>query len=160
MRPCVGRSKYSITLAVEFNTKHLCWTEVRHRQTEGRWHAHRIASNDLGLTIYLDELTPDEILQVTGESDSSTPSTLTGQQICEWVKEAVMLRSAPMTIVRLRSERSCGAADWSTCAITYLCWRLADWNQILVVVVLGFLPIPNTVAISCGWCVVLYKVYL
>ena len=45
-------------------------------------------------------------------------------------------------------------------AITYLCWRLADWNQILVVVVLGFLPIPNAVAISCGWYVVLYKVYL
>ena len=45
-------------------------------------------------------------------------------------------------------------------AITYLCLRLADWNQILVVVVLGFLPIPNTVAISCGLGVVLYKVYL
>ena len=39
----------------------------------------------------MDELTPDEILQVTGGSDSSTtPSTLTGQQIRERVEETVM----------------------------------------------------------------------
>ena len=51
---------------------------------------HKIISDDLGLQIYLDELTPDKILQVTGESDSSTPSMLTGQQICEQVEEAMM----------------------------------------------------------------------
>ena len=38
----------------------------------------------------MDELTPDEILQVTGGSDSSTPSTLTGQQIHEQAEEAAM----------------------------------------------------------------------
>ena len=37
---------------------------------------------------------------------------------------------------------------------------LADWKRILIVVVLGFLHIPSTEAISSGWLVVLYKVYL
>ena len=36
----------SLTVAVEFNTEHLCWTEARYCQTERRWHIHRITSND------------------------------------------------------------------------------------------------------------------
>ena len=80
----------SLIIHVEFNFEHLCWTEARYRRTERRWHVHRIASSDLGLDIHLDELTPDEILQIMGGSDSSTPSTLTGQQICERVEETIM----------------------------------------------------------------------
>ena len=80
----------SLIIHVEFNFEHLCWTEVRYRQTERQWHVQRIASSDLGLDIHLDELTPDKILQVTGGSDSSTPSTLTGQQIREQAEEATM----------------------------------------------------------------------
>ena len=95
----------SITLAVEFNTEHLCWVEVRHRRTEGRWHAHRIASDDLGLTIHVDELTPNEILQVAGGSDSSTPSTLTGQQIQERVEEAVMSQTTDSLEDRMSDEQ-------------------------------------------------------
>ena len=50
---------------------------------------------------------------------------------------------------------------WSRWLIhAYLWWRHDDWNQILVVVVLGSLLSPSIVAISCGWPVVLYKVYL
>ena len=73
----------SLVVHVEFNFEHLCWTEARYRRTERRWHIHRIAESSLGLDIAIDELTSDEILQVTGGSDSSTPSTLTGQQIRE-----------------------------------------------------------------------------
>ena len=80
----------SLVIHVEFNFDHLCWTEVRYRRTERRWHVHRIAESELGLNIHLDELTPDEVLQVAGESDSSTPSTLTGQQIRERVEEHTM----------------------------------------------------------------------
>ena len=61
----------SISVAVEFNYERLCWTEARYRRTERRWHVHRIASKDLGLQIHEAELTPDEILQITGGSDSS-----------------------------------------------------------------------------------------
>ena len=46
----------------------------------------------------------------------------------EHTHKVYMLCFALTTAVRLWSERSCGAADWSTCTITYLCWRLADWN--------------------------------
>ena len=80
----------SLVIHVEFNFEHLCWTEARYRRTERRWHIHRIADSTLGLDIHLDELTPDKILQVTGGSDSSTPSTLTGQQIRERAEEAAM----------------------------------------------------------------------
>ena len=80
----------SLVVHVEFNFDHLCWTEARYRRTERRWHIHRIAESELGLDIHLDELTPDEILQVTEESDSSTPLTLTGQQIREQVEEHTM----------------------------------------------------------------------
>ena len=80
----------SLEIHVEFDFDHLCWTEARYRRTERRWHIHRIAESELGLNIYLDELTPDEILQIMGESDSSTPSTLTGQQIHERVEEHTM----------------------------------------------------------------------
>ena len=80
----------SLVVHVEFDFEHLCWTEVRYRRTERRWHVHRIAESELGLDIYIDELTPDEVLQVTGGSDSSTPSTLTGQQIRERVEEHTM----------------------------------------------------------------------
>ena len=80
----------SLVIHIEFNFEHLCWTEARYRRTERRWHIHRIADSNLGLDIHLDELTPDEILQVTGEGDSSTPSTLTGQQIRERVEEHTM----------------------------------------------------------------------
>ena len=80
----------SLVVHVEFNFEYLCWTEVRYRRTERRWHVHRIAESELGLDIHLDELTPYEILQVTGDSDSSTPSTLTGQQIRERVEEHTM----------------------------------------------------------------------
>ena len=84
----------SLIIAVEFNFEHLCWTEARYRRTERQWHIHKITGSDLGLTIHLDELTPDKILQVTGDSDSSTtPLTLTGQQICERVEETVMLQT-------------------------------------------------------------------
>ena len=94
----------SITIAVEFNTEHLCWVEVRHRRTEGRWHAHKIASDDLGLQIHVNELTPDELLQVAGDSDSSTPSTLTGQQIRERVQEAVMSQTTDSFEDRMSDE--------------------------------------------------------
>ena len=57
---------------------------------------HRIASSDLGLDIHLDKLTPDEILQVTGGSDSSTPSMLTGQQIRERAEEAAMSQATDL----------------------------------------------------------------
>ena len=80
----------SLIVHVEFNFEHLCWTEARYHRTERRWHIHRIAESNLGLDIHLDELTPDEILHVTGGSDSSTPSTLTGQQIRERVEEHTM----------------------------------------------------------------------
>ena len=80
----------SLIIHVEFNFERLCWTEIRYRRTERRWHVHRIAESELGLDIHLDELTPDEVLQVTGGSDSSTPSTLTGQQICKRAEEATM----------------------------------------------------------------------
>ena len=80
----------SLIIHVEFNFEHLCWTEIRYHRTERRWHVHRIAESELGLDIHIDELTPDEILQVTGGSDSSTPSTLTGQQIRERAEEATM----------------------------------------------------------------------
>ena len=80
----------SLVVHVEFNFDHLCWTEARYRRTERRWHVHRIAESELGLDIHLDELTPDEILRVMGESDSSTLSTLTGQQIHERVEEHTM----------------------------------------------------------------------
>ena len=80
----------SLIIHVEFNFERLCWTEIRYRRTERRWHVHRIAESELGLDIHLDELTPDEIIQVTGGSDSSTPSTLTGQQIRERAEEATM----------------------------------------------------------------------
>ena len=80
----------SLVIHVEFNFDRLCWTEARYRRTERRWHIHRIAESELGLDIHLDELTPDEILHVTGGSDSSTPSTLTGQQIRERVEEHTM----------------------------------------------------------------------
>ena len=80
----------SLVIHVEFNFQHLCWTEARYRRTERRWHIHRIAESNLGLDIHVDKLTPDEVLQITGESDSSTPSTLTGQQIRERVEEHTM----------------------------------------------------------------------
>ena len=80
----------SLVIHVEFNFDHLCWTEARYRRTERRWHIHRIAESRLGLDIHLDELTTDEILQIMGGSDSSTHSTLTGQQIRERVTEHVM----------------------------------------------------------------------
>ena len=80
----------SLVIHVEFNFDHLCWTEARYRRTERRWHVHRIAESELGLDIHLDELTPDEILQITGGSDSSTTTTLTGQQIRERVEEHTM----------------------------------------------------------------------
>ena len=79
----------SLVVHVEFNFEYLCWTEARYQRTERRWHIHRIAESELGLDIHLDELTSDEILQVT-RSDSSTPSTLTGQQIRERVEEHTM----------------------------------------------------------------------
>ena len=80
----------SLVIHVEFNFDHLCWTEARYRRTERRWHIHRIAESELGLDIHLGELTPNEILQITGGSDSSTPSTLTGQQTRERVEEHIM----------------------------------------------------------------------
>ena len=52
----------------------------------------------------MDELTPDEILQVAGESDSSTPSTLTGQQIRERVEEAVMSQTTDSFEDRMSDE--------------------------------------------------------
>ena len=73
-------------------------------RTEGRWHIHKIASDDLGLNIYVDELTSDEILQVTGESNSSTPSMLTGQQICKRVEEAVMSQHMDLFEDRMSEE--------------------------------------------------------
>ena len=80
----------SLVVHVEFNFDHLCWTEARYRRTERQWHVHRIAESELGLDIHLDELSPDEVLQITGGDDSSTPSTLTGQQIRGRVQEHTM----------------------------------------------------------------------
>ena len=84
----------SLVVHVEFNFEHLCWTEARYRRTERRWHIHRIAESNLGLDIHVDELTPDEIIQVMGGRDSSTPLTLTGQQIRERVEEHMMSQPA------------------------------------------------------------------
>ena len=84
----------NLVIHIEFNFDHLCWTEARYRRTERRWHIHRIAESELGLEIHLNELTPDEILHVTGGGDSSTPSTLTGQQIRERVEEHTMSQTA------------------------------------------------------------------
>ena len=57
---------------------------------------HRIAESELGLDIHLDELTPNKVLQVTGGSDSSTPSMLTGQQIRERAEEATMSQTTDL----------------------------------------------------------------
>ena len=95
----------SFTVAVEFNSEHLCWTETRYRRTERQWHIHKIAADDLGLNIHLDELTPDEIILVMGGSNSSTPSTLTGQQIRERVKEAVMSQTTDLFETKERMSK-------------------------------------------------------
>ena len=64
-------------IAVEFNSDHLAWVEIRRNRNSNEWTAFRIAADDLQLSILLSTLTEEELRDIlsTPEGEESSESS-------------------------------------------------------------------------------------